>query len=454
MKIIKNNFRPFTIAFSLAFITSFFMTSCVEDDDYSIPASIGMEENQSLNVLMDEINSGAADLLTIGQVKNMFVYGEAVLIESNIIVKGYVVSSDLTGNFYKEFYIQDSPSDPSAGLKVVVNQVDSYNQYNIGREVYIRLQNLYIGETNSGDDIIAIGGRADGNEVDNITENMAINHILRSPTTEVIVPLELSLGAINDSHIGLYVTARNAQFPIGLSGLTFVDPNDDYDTLRDLVSCEDSGSIKVETSSFASFQDRLLPTSGKGSISGIVTKSYDGYDRVLALNTVDDIDFDGARCDPLFSDSFSSNNLNNWTQVSVEGEQVWDITPYGNPAPSARISGYDGGNVLNEDWLISNPIDLTGVSNPKLNFQTVVRYSGPALEVYMSTNYSGGDPSDSSWIQLNAILDTDTGSWSSWTDSGDLDVSAAQTLYIAFKYTSTTSASATYELDNVLVSED
>jgi hypothetical protein len=35
-----------------------------------------------------------------------------------------------------------------------------------------------------------------------------------------------------------------------------------------------------------------------------------------------------------------------------------------------------------------------------------------------------------------------------------LDVSAAagQNLYIAFKYTSTSSGSATYELDNVLVS--
>ena len=168
----------------------------------------------------------------------------------------------------------------------------------------------------------------------------------------------------------------------------------------------------------------------------------------------DDINFNGARCDPLFSDNFSSNNLDNWTQFSVEGEQVWDITPYGNPAPSARISGYAGGNVVNEDWLITNPIDLTGLTDIKLNFQTVVRYGGPALEVYMTTDYVGGDPSDSSWTQLDAIIDTDNGSWTSWTDSGDLDVSAAagQNLYIAFKYTSTSSGSATYELDNVLVS--
>jgi hypothetical protein len=448
MKNIKT-FRLLTLLF--LFVT---FNSCVEDDDYSIPTSIGLEENQSLNLLLDEINSNEVDLLTVGQVKNLFVSGQAVNIESSIAVKGYVVSSDLTGNFYKEFYIQDEPSNPTAGLKVVINQVDSYNQFNIGREVYIRLQNLYIGETNSGDGVIAIGGRADGNEVGQITENMMADYLFRSSNTETIIPFEVNLAQINDSHIGLFIQANDTQFPAAYSGLTFVDPSDDYDSLRDLESCEDSGSIKVETSAFASFQDRLLPTDGKGSISGVVTKSYNGDDRVLALNNIDDINFDGARCDPLFSDNFSSNNLDNWTQFSVEGEQVWGITPYGNPAPSARISGYAGGNVVNEDWLISNPIDLTGLSTAKLNFQTVVRYGGPALEVYMTTNYNGGDPSDSSWTQLDAVLDTNAGSWSSWTDSGDVDVSAAagQNLYIAFKYTSISSGSATYEVDNVLVS--
>jgi hypothetical protein len=329
----NTTFKLFTLLFLL--IT---YNSCVEDDDYTIPTSVGIEENQALNVLLDEINSNEVDLLTISQVKNLFVSGQAVNIESSIAVKGYVVSSDLTGNFYKEFYIQDEPSNPTAGLKVVINQVDSYNQFNIGREVYIRLQNLYIGETNSGDGVIAVGGRADGNEVGQITENMMADYLLRSNSTETIIPFEVTLGQVNDSHIGLFIQANDTQFPVGYSGLTFVDPTDDYDSLRDLESCEDSGSIKVETSAFASFQDRLLPTNGKGSISGIVTKSYNGDDRVLALNNIDDINFNGARCDPLFSDNFSSNNLDNWTQFSVEGEQVWDITPYGNPAPSARIT--------------------------------------------------------------------------------------------------------------------
>ena len=134
----------------LAFIT-LFPYSCVQDDDYSVPQSVGLEENQKLVQLLSEIENGSADLMSISDVKNLFVNGEVNEIESNLVVKGYVSSSDYTGNFYKEFYMQDDIENPTAGIKVSINQVDSYNQFNVGREVYIKLQGLYVGETNSGD---------------------------------------------------------------------------------------------------------------------------------------------------------------------------------------------------------------------------------------------------------------------------------------------------------------
>ena len=129
----------------LAFIT-LFAYSCVQDDDYSVPQSVGLEENQKLVQLLSEIENGSADLMSISEVKNLFVNGEVNEIESNLVVKGYVSSSDYTGNFYKEFYMQDDIENPTAGIKVSINQVDSYNQFNIGREVYVKLQGLYIGD--------------------------------------------------------------------------------------------------------------------------------------------------------------------------------------------------------------------------------------------------------------------------------------------------------------------
>ena len=127
--------------FALLTIINF---SCVQDDDYSVPASIGQEENANLNQLLAEIENGSADLMTISQLKSFFVEGEVNEIESNLVVKGYVSSSDYTGNFYKEFYMQDEIENPTAGIKVSLNQVDSYNQFNVGREVYVKLQGLSI----------------------------------------------------------------------------------------------------------------------------------------------------------------------------------------------------------------------------------------------------------------------------------------------------------------------
>ena len=439
----------------LAFIT-LFVYSCVQDDDYSVPQSVGLEENQKLVQLLSEIEDGSADLMSISEVKNLFVNGEVNEIESNLVVKGYVSSSDYTGNFYKEFYMQDDLENPSAGIKVSINQVDSYNQFNVGREVYIKLQGLYVGETNSGDGVIAIGGggNAAGDEISEISENRASDCILRSSNSFSLVPLALNLSEINDSHIGLYVSALSAQFSAGLDGLTYVDPDEDYDTQRDLESCIDSGTLKLETSAFSNFNDSMLPTDGSGTITGIITRDYFGDNRVMMLNTKDDVNFDSSRCDPLFADDFSSNNLNNWTVVSVSGEQQWEITPYGNPAPSAKISGFSSGSNANEDWLITNTIDLNSLSTVTLNFQSVVRYNGPSLEVYASSDYSGGNPtSDGTWTELSVILDTDSSSWSSWTDSGNIDLTsyAGGNVYIAFKYVSTSSESATYEIDNVLL---
>ena len=76
------------------------------------------------------------------------------------------------------------------------------------------------------------------------------------------------------------------------------------------------------------------------------------------------------------------------------------------------------------------------------------RYGGKRYD------YSGGNPnSDGTWTELSVTLDTDTSSWVTWTDSGNVDLSsyAGGNVYIAFKYVSTSSGSATYEIDNVLL---
>ena len=115
------------------------------------------------------------------------------------------------------------------------------------------------------------------------------------------------------------------------------------------------------------------------------------------------------------------------------------------------MSGYAGGNNVNEDWLISPEIDLSELTAASLSFQTASKFTGNVLEVKISSDYAGGDPNSATWTNLSATLDASNNY--TWTNSGNIDISSfvGGTVHVAFKYTSTSSASMTWEVDNVKI---
>ncbi len=158
--------------------------------------------------------------------------------------------------------------------------------------------------------------------------------------------------------------------------------------------------------------------------------------------------------EPLFKDNFESG-LSKWSAVSEKGNEVWVLdSTHGNPGACARISGFaNSTSNENEDWLISSKIDLTSVSTAALYFDNTKNYTGNDLELYVSKNYSGsGSPASATWTLLNFVKSE--GSWN-YVSSGKIDLKAytGSNIYIAFKYTSTTSGSATWEIDNVKVTQ-
>ncbi len=141
----------------------------------------------------------------------------------------------------------------------------------------------------------------------------------------------------------------------------------------------------------------------------------------------------------------------NWTPVSVIGDQVWNrenTFGVGN-TPCASMSGYSGAPFENEDWLISPSLDLDNYINEYISFQNAKNYTGNDLELKVSTDYSGsGDPNSGTWTTLTFTMSP--GSWA-WTPSGEVDLSGynGSAVYVAFKFTSTSAASATWEVDEI-----
>ncbi|MCK4569607.1 MAG: choice-of-anchor J domain-containing protein, partial [Bacteroidales bacterium] len=151
------------------------------------------------------------------------------------------------------------------------------------------------------------------------------------------------------------------------------------------------------------------------------------------------------------SENFNSG-WGTWDRISVIGDQIWEIDEdHGmGDTPCAKCTGYEGQAYENEDWLISPPMNFDNYTNEVINFYNADAYTGPALEALISNDYDGVDPTTATWETLT--FETSTG-YFEWISSGDIDISEinGEEVYIAFKFTSTNAESATWEVDDILI---
>lgn len=453
----------------------FLFIGCVKNNEFEAP-SVTSQENINLNKFLEEVASGSIELQTISQVKKLYTSGgEPIEVVSDIGIKGYVVSSDREGNFFKEIYIQDAAENPSAGIKVILNLTNSYNKYNIGREVYIRLKDLYIGETNSGDGITTIGGtikQNDNLEIDVITQNQIENYIFRSEETFSIVPKQVPINGINTNHIGLFVAIENCAFETSIVGESYVNPSDDFDTQRTITSCQGLGffNMPIETSSFALFANEILPAGG-GTIHTLVTKDFRGNNFVLALNTTDDVFLNDERCQPIINEGFSIlleenfentkiGNLEilNWTNYIAAGTRLWKS--YDDEYSLSRaitIGSFFSRNDSTITWLITPKVDLQAINEAFLSFETSNDFGDlSTLEVLISTDWNGDTENinTANWQVLPAKIVDNSAASSNWVHSGYIDISEYKNqVNFAFKYTGSggENSDGTYELDNIKI---
>lgn len=148
--------------------------------------------------------------------------------------------------------------------------------------------------------------------------------------------------------------------------------------------------------------------------------------------------------------------------VSVEGDQFWDCTNFGriingSNTPGLRMNGFVSGSGAqeNEDWVISEPLNLLAETNVSASFYSDLAFGGPELEFRVSTNYDGnGDPSSATWTTLDAIYDTDTG-FDNWTFSGNISLNdyISATTSVALVYISSAAeGAAQWTIDDFMVS--
>ncbi len=157
-----------------------------------------------------------------------------------------------------------------------------------------------------------------------------------------------------------------------------------------------------------------------------------------------------------FTEEFTTN-LGTFSQFSVEGPQLWIWDHW--DAGCVKMSGFSGGSSIpNEDWLISPAINLAGRTGSILKFRHTANFvSGQwaQLQLMISSNYSGsGNPNESgTWTQLTIPTLPAGNNWV-YVDSGDIDISdldGQSTVFIAFRYQSTSAVAPNWQISKVEV---
>ncbi len=454
--------------------------SCV-DEDYGIPS---LDDTENIDIPTNQLTT----------FKSLYErYEQAVkkgnliaVIDEDLYIEGYVISSDQAGNFFEELIIQNKTdasnpdNDPRLGLKLEINVGSLSDTYEFGRKVYVKLKGLTIGESHG---VLSIG-RGEDSRIEQIQDFEYRNIVLRTSEVATMVPKASSLIHLTEADENTLIQLDNMQINRFDLARTYAGESiDKFDGLRILESCESGVSILMQTSTFSDFKSLPVPQE-KGSVQGILSRDFRDDFNVFVVNSSSDVVFDSnERCDPvelecglattfgttnLFYEDFESqknNKLiigNDWTNYIEAGNKGWEA--YSSKATnaslgrSARFKSASSGDVSNIGWLITPAINLDAQDGETLRYKTSNSLADSSyLEVLYSLDWDGVEANITSatWGVLSAAyVVKDTDSFVPWFNSGNVDLSCATgTMYIAFKYTGSGQETfdGVYELDEVSI---
>ena len=266
------------------------LISC--DNDFELPpmvvpeAPAGMEANISIADLKEAYWKD--DRNYCDEIGNNEETGE------DYIIEGRVVSSDASGNIYKNFIIEDE----SGALTISVNMKDIYKSYKFGQKVLVRATGMHIGKYNGLQQLGAPEWYAAGNtyETTFMEEGVLTAHAFQNglpdpakvDTAMVTIP---ELQTIKNNHAELL---RWTSRLIRVNNVRWEDAGKEFagsaNANRNLID-ENGNRLLVRNSAYSDFSYDILP-SGYGDVVGIL--SFYGTDFQMVLIDANGlIGFDG-----------------------------------------------------------------------------------------------------------------------------------------------------------------
>lgn len=210
-------------------------------------------------------------------------------IKQDLIIGGVVVMDDRSGNYYKSLVIQDS----SGGIEVRFNDGFLYNQFPVGRRIFIYCKDLILTDYNN---LVQLTGSVieQGGVLDDVglTEVQVRRKIVKGPMVGAPAPRVLRINELNNGHISTLIRLEGVQFIAADAGKTYADPITKNSINRTLMDCS-GNKLVLRSSGYADFAGQLTP-SGNGSITGVL--SIFGTTLQMYIRDLSDVAMTGERC--------------------------------------------------------------------------------------------------------------------------------------------------------------
>ena len=334
------------VFFSLFILLGMMLSSSCVKDDFDEPEVISPED----------VTSGLTPNITVQGIRDMYdsltvVDGNVKTFTTDLVLEAKVISTDKSGNFYKEMYVEDA----TGGLVLSIDGSSLFNDFNLGQTVHIKLKGLNINYDLSFKAIVEIGfGLFDDDgemKLGRIPVSILKDYVFKNgaPSTPTTTTITLDNNSLTDENVGKFVKIENTQFIDSDTNATYADAVGQTSQSLNLESCSGSTQLALRSSGYALFAGINVPT-GNGNITGVLTKyGTQGYQ--LIINTNNDVEFTGTRCggggggsgsgagsgtfdDPYDVEAAISNN-NSATGVWVNG---FIVGAYESGTPSNYVS--------------------------------------------------------------------------------------------------------------------
>ncbi len=272
----KNRISKILMSGLLTMLAATFIVGCQRTfDEPPTTTDPGVTANITIKDLKAQSNVGASGAMT--------------KLTGGKIISGIVVGNDRSGNIYKTIYIQDA----TGAIALELDGLSLFNQFPVGREVFVLLDSLYIYNETA---MIKLGVRSFSNgsyAMGGIPSPLIDKYVKKGSLNNPVVPKDVELNDLNNDYQSMLIRLKNFEVSPGDQNKTWADTSANKATQNiNIRNCAGNTTI-IRTSGYANFAG-VKVAQGNGDVTAIYTV-YNTTKQLIIRDTAD-VQFNGPRC--------------------------------------------------------------------------------------------------------------------------------------------------------------